>query len=216
MGIDCGAISPLVKLASDPNTDQEVRSEACWVVLNATSCGSDSQIEFLVAEGCVSVLGVLLGEASMVMMALEGLERVLQVEETKELARRASLEATEADICKPVPTPDSIEADNSSSQRGSVVSASLIEALEQHKNSAVSKRAGKIWKQHFVNCALCRQSFSRHRSREVQFCKECKCHVCSNCDCEVYHLSYQEELWAVTEEKVNSKNTSQNKKSKKR
>merc|ERR1711862_339611 len=156
MGIDCGAISPLVKLASDPNTDQEVRSEACWVVLNATSCGSDSQIEFLVAEGCVSVLGVLLGEASMVMMALEGLERVLQVEETKELARRASLEATEADICKPVPDSSQMDA----SQRGSVVSASLIEALEQHKNSAVSKRAGKIWKQHFVNCALCRQSFS--------------------------------------------------------
>ena len=215
--IDCGAISPLVKLASDPNTDQEVRSEACWVVLNATSCGSDAQIEVLVSEGCVSVLGVLLGEASMVMMALEGLERVLQVEETKELARRASLDnaSSEPDICKPVPT-EADAASSSQQQRGSsVVSASLIEALEQHKNSAVSKRAGKIWKQHFVNCALCRQSFSRHRSTEARFCKECKCHVCSSCDCTVYHLSYQEELWAVSEEKSNNKNTTNNKKSKK-
>jgi len=193
--IDCGAIAPLVKLASDPSTDQEVRSEACWVVLNATSCGSDAQIEILVSEGCVSVLGVLLGEASMVMMALEGLERVLQVEETKELARRTSSEETKEKNQK------CVEIDTEY-RRGSVVSASLIEALEQHKNTAVSKRAGKIWKQHFVNCALCRQSYSRHRSSEVSFCKECKCHVCFNCDCEIYHLRYQEELWAVSEKKT--------------
>ncbi|EEC46845.1 predicted protein, partial [Phaeodactylum tricornutum CCAP 1055/1] len=77
--IDSGAIPPLVELVQNKKTDQEVRSEACWVVLNATSCGGDSQIEVLVDEGCVSVLGVLLTEASMVMMALEGLERVLQV-----------------------------------------------------------------------------------------------------------------------------------------
>jgi importin subunit alpha-1 len=87
--IDSGAIAPLVKLVSDKKTDQEVRSEACWVVLNATSCGSDSQIEVLVKEGCVSVLGVLLSEPSMVMMALEGLERVLQVEETRETSKIA-------------------------------------------------------------------------------------------------------------------------------
>ena len=55
--IDSGAIPPLVKLVQDKKTDQEVRSEACWVVLNATSCGSDAQIEVLVDEGCVSVLG---------------------------------------------------------------------------------------------------------------------------------------------------------------
>merc|ERR1712087_151294 len=114
-----------VKLASDPNADQEVRSEACWVVLNATSCGSDAQIEILVSEGCVSVLGVLLGEASMVMMALEGLERVLQVEETKELARRTSSEEAKEKNQK------CVEIDTEY-RRGSVVSASLIEALEQH------------------------------------------------------------------------------------
>eukprot|EP00586_Coscinodiscus_wailesii_P011370 CAMPEP_0172504466 /NCGR_PEP_ID=MMETSP1066-20121228/178970_1 /TAXON_ID=671091 /ORGANISM="Coscinodiscus wailesii, Strain CCMP2513" /LENGTH=878 /DNA_ID=CAMNT_0013280661 /DNA_START=527 /DNA_END=3163 /DNA_ORIENTATION=- len=197
--IDSGAIPPLVKLASEPNTDQEVRSEACWVVLNATSCGSDAQIEVLVAEGCVSVLGMLLGEASMVMMALEGLERVLQVEEAKEMERKSRIVVdSESGAISNAEYHDS-------ATRGSLVSASLIEALEQHKNSAVSKRAGKIWKQHFVSCALCRQSFSRHRSSEARFCKECKCHVCSKCDCEVYHLSYQEELWAANEEKTQAK-----------
>lgn len=193
--IDSGAIAPLVKLASDPNTDQEVRSEACWVVLNATSCGSDSQIETLVREGCVNVLGVLLNEQTMVMMALEGLERVLQVEEGKEMQMRR-IDAREDSNGSP---------GRKSSAGASLVSASLIEALEQHKNSAVSKRAGKIWKQHFISCALCHQSFSRHRSSEAHFCKECKCHVCSSCNCEIYHLSYQEEFWAANEEKTQAK-----------
>jgi hypothetical protein len=38
-----------------------------------------AQIEYLVREGCIRVLGDLLNEANMVMMALEGLERILQV-----------------------------------------------------------------------------------------------------------------------------------------
>lgn len=200
--IDSGAIPPLVSLARDSSTDQEVRSEACWVVLNATSCGSDEQIEVLVAEGCVSVLGVLLREASMVMMALEGLERVLQVEEAREISMRNAIGENNT-------TP----LQSSSNSSTALVSASLIEALEQHKNQQVSKRAGRIWKQHFVNCALCRQSFSRHRSCEARFCSECKCHVCSSCNCEVYHLSFQEEFWAATEEKTQAKNKA--KKSKK-
>ena len=69
----------LVGLASAHDTDPEVKNEACWVVLNATSCGSDLQIEYLVEQGCIAILGELLGENSMVMMALEGLERILQV-----------------------------------------------------------------------------------------------------------------------------------------
>jgi importin subunit alpha-6/7 len=198
--IDSGAIPPLVKLVSNKGTDQEVRSEACWVVLNATSCGSDSQIEVLVDEGCVSVLGVLLSEASMVMMALEGLERVLQVEEAREMTRR---ESADCDEDESTPT---------------LVSASLIEkALDKHNSSAVTKRAGRIWKQHFVSCALCHKSFSKHRTCDATFCEECKCYVCSNCDCQIYHLSYQEELWAATEEQTEAKkNAKKSKKAKKK
>jgi len=208
--IDSGAISPLVSLVNDSKTDQEVRSEACWVVLNATSCGSDQQIEVLVDEGCVSVLGVLLGEPSMVMMALEGLERVLQVEEGREMSRRHKISKM-----KNRGGGDRHSHDESSC---TIVSASLIErALEKHNSPAVSKRAGRIWKQHFVSCALCRKSFSKHRPADAHFCNECKCYVCSNCDCEVYHLSYQEELWAATEEKNEvSKKAKKNKKQKKK
>jgi hypothetical protein len=185
--IDSGAIPPLVRLVQDKKTDHEVRSEACWVVLNATSCGSDSQIEVLVNEGCVSVLGVLLSEASMVMMALEGLERVLQVEEAGGVLRPAPL-----------------------------VTADLIEqAREPHNSSSVVKRADRIWKAHFVQCALCKQSFSRHRG-EAHFCEECKCHVCSSCNCLIYHLDYQEELWAATEEQSEARKNAKKSKNKKK
>jgi importin subunit alpha-6/7 len=182
--IDSGAIPFLVDLVQSSRTDHEVRSEACWVVLNATSCGSDSQIEVLVTEGCVAVLGVLLTEASMVMMALEGLERVLQVEESSE-------------------------------NRPQLVSAELIEkARDSHTSSTVTKRAERIWKQHFVSCALCKQSFSKHRTADASWCDECKSHICSSCNCTIYHLDYQEELWAATEKTETKKKTKKNKKKK--
>jgi importin subunit alpha-6/7 len=176
--IDSGAIPFLVDLVQSSRTDHEVRSEACWVVLNATSCGSDAQIEVLVSEGCVAVLGVLLTEASMVMMALEGLERVLQVEESSE-------------------------------NRPQLVSAELIEkARDSHTSSTVTKRAERIWKQHFVSCALCKLSFSKHRTADASWCDECKSHICSSCNCTIYHLDYQEELWAATEKTETKKNKS--------
>lgn len=202
--IDSGAIPPLVKLVRDKQTDQEVRSEACWVVLNATSCGSDSQIEVLVDEGCVSVLGVLLSEASMVMMALEGLERVLQVEETREMIRRDQIDNGEIQ-------------DDEDTRPPTLVSAALIEqARENHNSSAVTKRADRIWKQHFVSCALCKKSYSKHRTADATFCDECKCYVCSGCNCQIYHLSYQEELWAASEEKTEKKKEAKKSKNKKK
>jgi len=205
--IDSGAIPPLVDLVRDKKTDSEVRSEACWVVLNATSCGSDSQIEVLVDEGCVSVLGVLLSEASMVMMALEGLERVLQVEETRELARRE----------KQLREGDGSKKKSEDQEVPTLVSASLIEkARSPHNSSAVIKRADRIWKQHFVSCALCKKSFSKHKPSDASFCEECKCHVCSNCNCKIYHLDYQEELWAATEEKSEAKKNAKKSKNKKK
>jgi len=202
--IDSGAIPPLVKLVREKRTDQEVRSEACWVVLNATSCGSDSQIEILVDEGCVSVLGVLLSEASMVMMALEGLERVLQVEETREAIRREQIENGEIEDDEQTRTP-------------TLVSSALIEkARKSNSSSAVTKRAERIWKQHFVSCALCKKSFSKHRTSDASFCDECKCYVCHNCNCKVYHLDYQEELWAETEKTEQKKSSKKNKNKKKK
>lgn len=138
--IESGVIPPLVELVSDPSTDKEVRSEACWVVLNATSCGSDEQIEILVEEGCVNVLGVLLAEPSMIMMSMEGLERVLQTEEAKDAA--------------------DLRAHNGSSaglpQRSVIViCAKLINGVMElnHSSSAAAKRAKRIWDTHFIACA---------------------------------------------------------------
>jgi len=212
--IDSGAIQPLVQLVNNKKTDQEVRSEACWVVLNATSCGSDQQIGVLVAEGCVSVLGLLLEETTMVSMALEGLERVLQVEKNREIARKEKLGGGS----------NSSSGGSSGSGSGSdgnnphspLVNPSLVEnamAKSHNQTSKVSKKVRQIWDDHFVSCALCNKPYSKHRPSDAKFCEECKCHVCSSCNCEIYHLSYQEELWAATEEKVVA--TKQAKKSKK-
>jgi len=203
--IESGAMPLLVKLAGSVGTDPEVKSEACWVVLNATSCGSDEQIETLVREGCVGVLGELLNEASMVMMALEGLERVLQVEEVR--GRRKGGTA-----CGWRVAAGSEETEGCGG--GSLVQPAMIEALERHKSSAISKRASRIWKQHFVSCALCKKSFSKHSSK-THFCNECKCDVCSNCNCVIYHLSYQEEFWAESESRETAAASKAKKKSKK-
>ena len=97
------------------------------------------------------------------------------------------------------------------------MSAALIEkAREAHNSSAVTKRADRIWKQHFVSCALCKKSFSKHRTADASFCEECKCHVCSNCNCRIYHLDYQEELWAATEKKTVAKKNAKKSKNKKK
>ncbi|ETW07427.1 hypothetical protein H310_01945 [Aphanomyces invadans] len=177
--LDSGCIPSLMGLASSDATDAEVRSEACWVVLNATSCGSDSQIEYLVNEGCIQILGNLLEESSMVMMALEGLERILQVGE---------LEAKRTDSPNPY---------------ASLMASANIETLVSHKSATVAKRASRIWQQHFVTCAICSGAFSKH-SNDTFFCAECKCNVCKNCDCTVFHLKYQESLWKEETEKETS------------
>jgi hypothetical protein len=196
--LDSGAVPSLVVLASAADADPEVKNEACWVVLNATSCGSDLQIEYLVAQGCVAVLGDLLGEPSMVLMALEGLERILQVgdDEARRTAHSAHASAANGS-----------SSSNGSSSRGApghanpyaaLLASSRIEELEAHKSSAVAKRASRIWKAHFVACALCSRAYSKH-SAEVRTCAECKCFVCACCNCEVFHLSYQEALWRELE-----------------
>jgi hypothetical protein len=200
--IDSGAIPPLVDIVNNELTDKEVRSEACWVVLNATSCGNDEQISILIKEGCVSVLGVLLTEANMVMMALEGIERVLQTEEAQD----------SEDLYH--------KSEEELGQRPTIIKcAALIKTVTEnpHNSSAVSKRAKRIWDHHFISCALCHNNYSRCRIMDSHFCNECKCHVCSRCDCRVYHLSYQEELWAEDEEKAAaSKNQKKSKKQKKK
>ncbi len=117
-------------------------------------------------------------------MALEGLERVLQVGETD--AQRLS--------------------HGGSNPYAQMISSERIKQLEKHKSSAIAKRASRVWKSHFETCAICGLSFNRH-SPDTKFCCECRSVVCSSCDCSVFHLSYQEELW----DKLEGKETSEKK-----
>lgn len=177
--LDSGGIPALIELASSESTDSEVKSEACWVVLNATSCGSDEQIEYLVKYGCISVIRELLQETSMIMMALEGLERILQVGE--QAAKRT----------------------NGSNPYTAAMQCIDFKLLSEHKLPAVSKKTNRLWQEHFVKCAICELDYSK-QSNDTKFCDECKCNVCKNCDCTVFHLKYQESLWKEETDKETS------------
>ena len=194
--VDSGSIPTLIQLASNEDVDAEVKSEACWVVLNATSCGSDAQIEYLVNEGCVSIIKSLLSESSMIMMALEGLERILQVGDARAKSTQGPNPYARAMACI------------------------QFKDLVHHASLAVSKRASRLWTEHFVKCTICECDFSK-QSNETSFCDECKCFVCCHCDCSIFHLSYQELLWkAQTDKETNEQKAKQaskrNKRQKKR
>lgn len=190
--LESGSIPTLVKLASkDADTDPDVKIEACWVLLNATSCGSDSQIEHLVREGCVAVLCNLLQDNSMVMMALEGLEKILQVgEETTTLPSTGTagppLNASKDDAA--------VAAARQDDAHSILLTADKIQDLQKNRNAQIAKRATRMWKQYFVICAICQHPYSK-QSPATKFCTECKCNVCVRCDCSRFHLSYQENLW---------------------
>ncbi|CAN0042978.1 unnamed protein product [Ectocarpus sp. 6 AP-2014] len=258
--LDSGAMPQLIKLATSPETESEVRSEAYWVVLNAASCGSDAQIEYLVSQGCVQILSDLLGESSMVMMALEGIERVLSVGDLRVMRNAIASHSHadpdqggdgaggygegegEGDHCVECASMEAVgaaaaavnardghcatdalaggEAGAYTNPYACMLTPEKIQALEAHKNSAVAKRASRVWARYFVTCAICRGFFSRHGS-SATFCAECNCHVCGNCDCTVFHLAYQDKLWEEMEGKEERGKKAQqaakkNKKAKKR
>lgn len=185
----------------DNSVDPDVKIEACWVLLNATSCGNENQIIQLVKWGCVEVLCSLLMDSSMVLMALEGIEKILQVGERvgKEMIARLNNEPnTKISIGR---------SENSFNPHAIQVNPVNILALQKHRSMSIAKRAKKIWKDHFVTCAICKDTFSKY-IQSAMFCQECKCFVCINCNCSVFHLSYQDKIWRELideEELVNKK-----------
>jgi importin subunit alpha-6/7 len=203
--LDSGAIDPLVALASSKKTDPDVKIEACWVLLNATSCGSDQQIEFLVEHGCVGVLCDLLSHPNMLIMAVEGLEKLLLVGD-EAACRLAKVKKTDDPMCGP-------------NMHASKMDLHKLEECEKHEASSISKRVGKMLKTHFVCCAICKERYPA-RTPNTKFCNECKCMVCSKCNCEVYHLSYQLAQWdgvdAEEKKKESSKAASKKKKRQKK
>jgi len=79
--IDNNIIPPLIQLLT--NAEFDIRKEAAWAISNATSGGSQTQIKFLVKQGCIRPLCDLLtvNDTKIVTIALEGLENILKVGE---------------------------------------------------------------------------------------------------------------------------------------
>lgn len=76
--IDANIIPPLVQLLA--NAEFDIKKEAAWSISNATSGGSADQIKYLVNQGCIKPLCDLLivADARLVTVALEGLENILK------------------------------------------------------------------------------------------------------------------------------------------
>ena len=76
-----------------------------------------------------------------------------------------------------------------------------------------------------MECALCGTTFVNRVSSfsRYTFCKECRCYVCSKCDCKQYHLDFQKQLWVCIEQderdeetRKKTQKTSKNRKRKER
>jgi len=89
--IDSACMPRAFTLCAEPTTDAGVRAEACWVVLNALTCGSERQVEALVRAGAVRALTALLGDPSMLSMAVDALEKILAVGERLSSAAAAHM-----------------------------------------------------------------------------------------------------------------------------
>ena len=181
-----------------------------------------SQIEYLVKVGCVRVLCNLLMDGTMVMIALEGLEKILQVgEDVAHEHEGINVHAEHVDIKRlqlfkvggarharaawlprlPYWVKGRAALLSSHGLAWPLTWAPTLRAVarscatqQNHKFGAVGRKAARLWKRHFVTCAICNSAFAKN-TRQAKFCGECNCFVCSTCDCTVFHLSYQQDLW---------------------
>ena len=241
--ISSGVIPVLISLISDQHTDADVKVEACWVILNATSCGSGTQIEVLAKCGCVDVLCKLLGDRSMAGMALEGLEKVLKVgeynitrasaEKVAKASNKGSNGSGNSSKGKKKSKGSADDVNSNSNDSGSnkngvspepnrharLIDVKQIELLRKSGDPNLAKRASMLWNSYYIQCAICSQTFEKN-AKDSFFCTECKCMVCTNCDCTKFHLSYQlsqwDEMYAEEEAEKSSKAKAKKKKKKKK
>lgn len=126
---DNNIIPPLIGLLQ--NAEFDIRKEAAWAISNATSGGDATQIKFLVQQGCIRPLCDLLmvNDAKIVTIALEGLENILKVG----------------------------EEDSKNSQTHNVMATYIAEAeglvkieeLQQHTNNDIYEKCIKILETYF-------------------------------------------------------------------
>jgi hypothetical protein len=130
----------------------------------------------------------MLCDSTMVTMALEGLERVLRVGESR--MPKTGKSTGRAAMVNPYAALLSEARRARSTSLEATIKSSAVLASERQSG----RQASRVWDQHFVTCAIC-QSSSAKTSPNTEYCEECRGVVCSNCDCSVYHLSYQEKMW---------------------
>ena len=85
----------------------------------------------------------------------------------------------------------------------SFVAEDLLEHIEKGKDEAEElKRKPPILKIEKINCCLCNDVFAKEKGETTlyRYCQECRGYICSKCNCESYHLSFQESLWSSIEE----------------
>jgi hypothetical protein len=135
--IDQHVLPPVIRLLAEEGGQFCVRKEACWAISNAAIGGSPHQIKALVREGCVGALCSILSlwrtgrnDARIMMVALEGLESVLQVGRGE--VRHGITEENE--VAKLLDEEGGLEE---------------LEALQQHENSDVYEKARDIIVAHF-------------------------------------------------------------------
>lgn len=127
--IENNIIPPLIQLLT--NAEFDIRKEAAWSISNATSGGDADQIKFLVSQGCIRPLCDLLmvNDAKIVTIALEGLENILKVGE--EEAKQTGGHNTMATFIA--------EAEG----------LTKIEELQQHSNNDIYEKCIKILETYF-------------------------------------------------------------------
>lgn len=122
--VESNIIQPLVELLTHGEFD--VKKEAAWAISNATSGGTPEQIKFLVSQGVIKPLCDLLEvkDVKIVMVALEGLENILESD--------ADMEESYTDYIE--------EADG----------VSKIEYLQYHKETGIYEKARTILEKYFA------------------------------------------------------------------
>jgi hypothetical protein len=127
--IENNIIPPLIQLLT--NAEFDIRKEAAWAISNATSGGDADQIKFLVTQGCIRPLCDLLmvNDAKIVTIALEGLENILKIgeEEAKQTGAHNAIATFIA------------EAEG----------LAKIEELQQHSNNDIYEKCIKILETYF-------------------------------------------------------------------
>lgn len=71
--IASGVMQRILATCADPHADTGVRTEACWVLLNSCSCGSDLQLESLVRAGAIRALVGMIRDSTVVSLMVDSL-----------------------------------------------------------------------------------------------------------------------------------------------